>query len=263
MPVLSIITINLNNKTGLERTIQSVIKQTNRNFEFIVIDGESTDGSVELIEKYANYIDIKLVEKDTGIFNAMNKGIKLASNEYLLFLNSADTLINDGVINESLKWLDGTDIVVGLTEYQYKDGKNTKTKLPETICDLNFLIKASLPHQSTFIRKELLMDGYDESLRLSADWKFFVEAICIKRCTLKAIDICLTKFDMNGISTNEANYDLIDAEKGKVLWELFRYNYNGWKIDKARILTADYYEKKLIIKLLYFYKKLFYIKSLS
>ena len=96
---LSIITINLNNASGLEKTIQSVINQTYKDFEFIVIDGASTDGSVEVIKKYSSGINYWVSESDTGIYNAMNKGIRKAQGEYCLFLNSADYLFSPNLIS--------------------------------------------------------------------------------------------------------------------------------------------------------------------
>src|ERR1700753_3296637 len=96
---LSIITINLNNKTGLERTIQSVLEQSSRDFEFIVIDGLSTDSSVELLQTHAQQLNY-ISEKDKGIYDAMNKGIEKASGEFLLFLNSGDYLFEKNTIEK-------------------------------------------------------------------------------------------------------------------------------------------------------------------
>lgn len=100
MPKLTIITINLNNKAGLQTTIDSVIAQTYKDFEWIIIDGGSTDGSKELIEKYTNYIKYWVSEPDKGIYNAMNKGIKVAEGEYLQFLNSGDSLFSNSVLSD-------------------------------------------------------------------------------------------------------------------------------------------------------------------
>lgn len=94
---LSIITINLNNKDGLKKTLRSIDNQSNKNFEYLVIDGNSSDGSQDLINNSA-FIDIKISEKDSGIYDAMNKGIQLAKGEYLLFLNSGDYLNNSEVM---------------------------------------------------------------------------------------------------------------------------------------------------------------------
>jgi glycosyltransferase involved in cell wall biosynthesis len=100
---LSIITINYNNRDGLEKTIRSVIDQRFTDFEFIVIDGGSTDGSVDNIRKYENKINYWCSEKDAGIYNAQNKGIKKAKGEYCLFLNSGDFLYNEDVLNKIKK----------------------------------------------------------------------------------------------------------------------------------------------------------------
>ena len=94
MKKLSIITINLNNQSGLIKTIQSVISQTFKDFEWIIIDGDSTDGSKELLKKHIQHFTHCISEKDNGIYNAMNKGIKLAQGEYIYFLNSGDYLCN-------------------------------------------------------------------------------------------------------------------------------------------------------------------------
>ena len=98
MKQISIITINYNNASGLEKTIRSVVEQTYNEYEYIIIDGASSDKSKEVIQEYQRYIDFWCSEKDSGIYNAMNKGIQKASGEYLLFLNSGDVLNNSAVL---------------------------------------------------------------------------------------------------------------------------------------------------------------------
>ena len=95
---LSIITINFNDREGLDKTIQSVINQAYKEFEYIVIDGASTDGSVDVIKKYADKLTHWVSEPDSGIYNAMNKGTQMASGEYCLYLNSGDFLAEDDVL---------------------------------------------------------------------------------------------------------------------------------------------------------------------
>ena len=99
MKQISIITINYNNASGLEKTIRSVVEQTYNEYEYIIIDGASSDKSKEVIQEYQRYIDFWCSEKDSGIYNAMNKGIQKASGEYLLFLNSGDVLNNSAVLD--------------------------------------------------------------------------------------------------------------------------------------------------------------------
>ena len=97
---LSIITVNLNNRDGLQKTIDSVVSQTFKDYEWIVIDGGSTDGSKELIEQYADHFTDWVSEPDKGIYNAMNKGIGMASGEYIQFLNSGDSLVSGHVVDQ-------------------------------------------------------------------------------------------------------------------------------------------------------------------
>src|SRR5687768_15687660 len=105
-PKISVITINLNNQIGLRKTLESVVNQTSESFEYIVVDGSSTDGSVEVLNKYKDRIAHLRSEKDTGIYHAMNKGIKLAKGEYLLFLNSGDWLADNRSLENTLKLIE-------------------------------------------------------------------------------------------------------------------------------------------------------------
>ena len=97
---ISIISINYNNKEGLRKTVESVVNQTYKNFEYIVIDGGSTDDSTDILDEYHEKINYIVSEPDSGIYNAMNKGIKVAKGDYLLFLNSGDCLIDQFVIQK-------------------------------------------------------------------------------------------------------------------------------------------------------------------
>jgi glycosyltransferase involved in cell wall biosynthesis len=251
---ISIITINKDNCQGLIKTSESVLSQGYKNFEYIVIDGNSSDGSRNYIESISDKINYWVSEPDTGIYPAMNKGIAVAQGDYLLFLNSADSLHKVSTLEEIDQHFDGTDLIVGVTNYLRTNGQSY---LSEFTNNMNYLIKASLPHQSTFIRRELLLDGYDEALSICADWKFFLEAICIKKCSVKAISDIVTQFDATGISSDPKNYERIDEEKTEVLWDLFRYDFKEWRIDDTRKKTADYYESLVVMKLYFKLNSLF------
>src|SRR6478735_1115877 len=112
---LSIITINYNNLQGLQKTIESVVSQSFKDFEYIIIDGGSTDGSKVLIEKYSESITYWVSEKDNGIYPAMNKGIQVANGEYLLFLNSGDWFYENTTLSMAIPMLRPFDIVYGNT----------------------------------------------------------------------------------------------------------------------------------------------------
>ena len=125
MKQISIITINYNNASGLEKTIRSVVEQTYNEYEYIIIDGASSDKSKEVIQEYQRYIDFWCSEKDSGIYNAMNKGIQKASGEYLLFLNSGDVLNNSAVLADIHGFLSGEDFVYGDLVFVRGDGEET------------------------------------------------------------------------------------------------------------------------------------------
>lgn len=228
--MISVITINYNNNKGLEDTVKSVIKQTYNDFEYIIIDGGSDDGSKKVIEQYNSYFGYVISEPDTGIYNAMNKGISAAKGEYLLFLNSGDTLSNDNILNEFSKSLiDNLDIYYGDLIF-LNQGVRDYQKYPDKL-SFNFFYKTSLPHPAAFIKKELFneLGNYNENLKIVSDWEFFMLAICKFNKTYKHVNIVVTVFDTNGISCDEKNKKLIEIERLLVLENLFPNFINDYK----------------------------------
>jgi glycosyltransferase involved in cell wall biosynthesis len=219
---ISIITINYNNLEGLKRTVESVVNQTWQEFDYIVIDGGSNDGSANYIESKSANIDYLISEPDTGIYSAMNKGISAAKGKYLLFLNSGDTLYNNKILNEISKSLtDNLDIYYG-DLFFLNQGTLDYQKYPDQL-SFNFFYKTSLPHPAAFIKKELFneLGDYNESLRIVSDWEFFILAICKFNKTYKHVNMVVSVFDTNGISCNEKNINIIDMERLLVLEKLF------------------------------------------
>ena len=215
---LSIITINWNDEAGLRKTVESVLGQTARKeLEYIVVDGASTDGSAQALEEYGGRIDRWVSEPDKGIYNAMNKGVRMSTGEYLLFMNSGDTLYDENVVKTLLPELEsGEDIVTGKMLYS---GKNRYSQADDPI-SLLYLYQSSLPHDATFIRRRLLEETpYDESLRIASDWKFFVQVIVQQGCSYKIVDHVVSEFDTHGISAT--NRDLCKQEREKAIKELF------------------------------------------
>lgn len=207
----SIITINYNNKEGLRKTIESVINQSFKDFEYIIIDGGSTDGSIDVIKEYASYIDYWVSEPDKGIYNAMNKGIVQAHGEYLNFMNSGDCFY-DGNILDMVKLSLNADIVAGKL---YVEGKGVCGIYKDDITLLDLFLNV-LPHQSSFIKRELFEDKlYDEKYTIVSDWKFFVESLIFRNCTFANLDVIVCKFEPGGISSNN---DLHEKE-GVILHE--------------------------------------------
>lgn len=194
---LSIITINYNNKAGLQKTIDSVICQTWRDFEWIVIDGGSADGSKELIEQYQQHFAYWCSEPDKGVYNAMNKGIDHAKGEYLLFLNSGDTLYDKDVLQKVDDLKLDADIISGQVERM--DNHHSLRSYDEDI--LMQLYRDTLNHQGSFIKRSLFNDlRYDESLKIVSDWKFWLETVIWRNASVEVIDLFVAKQDMAGIS---------------------------------------------------------------
>ena len=200
---LSIITINKNNREGLRKTIESILAQTNKNFEWIIIDGDSTDGSKELLENYKDYIDIWISEPDTGIFNAMNKGINLSHGNYIYFLNSGDYFEDENLINKILPFLKGKDFYAG-------DIKTAKGRMDVNIHDNYALIyqlfKFTIPHQGIFTNRECFQKYglYEEKYLAIADWVFLVNSLLLKNAEIEKIPLTIAFFDTSGISSDEA-----------------------------------------------------------
>ena len=225
---LSIVTINYNNSDGLKKTIESVLSQTFENFEFIIIDGGSTDGSIESIREFENNIDYWVSEKDNGIYNAMNKGMRVANGEYFFFLNSGDFFVGDDILEKVIPYLDGTDIVYGDLLIAETNARWIK-KYDHTICFFYFTYD-TLPHQGSFISRNILSKfnlSFSESLKIASDWKFFLDAICKYDATLKYLNFLISEYNTFGLSALKENRALLLLEKQSVLESEYYRFYLG------------------------------------
>lgn len=213
-PTLSIITINFNNRDGLQKTIDSVVAQSFRDFEWIVIDGGSTDGSRELLEQYAGHFSYWVSEPDKGIYNAMNKGVKVAKGDYLQFLNSGDWLCDENALARCFSHPLSADIVYGDLFFLNTDDSRERAHYPQEI-SLHYLFHFSLGHSASFIRRNLLLEQpYDEQYRIVSDWAFFLRQALAGR-SFDYLDEVITCFDMTGISTVQE--DLVEQERQDVI----------------------------------------------
>lgn len=201
MKKLSVITINYNNRDGLLRTIKSVAGQTCRDFEYIVIDGGSNDGSVDVIKEYADYIDYWVSEPDKGIYNAMNKGVQAAHGEFCQFLNSGDWYDSNIVVEAVLPCLsDEVDILSGNGYRVCENGNLSKMESPGVLT-CAFFINNSLPHQSAFIRTNCLdKRPYDENYKIVSDWKFFLESYLYDKIRYRKLNMDVSLYEGEGIS---------------------------------------------------------------
>lgn len=211
---VSIITVNFNDAEGLECTIKSVISQTFHDYEFIIIDGGSTDGSVDVIKKYEDHIDYWISEKDGGIYQGMNKGLRQASGEYLNFMNGGDCFHSEDVLEKIFALEADADIITGTHS---ENGIRNVGKGGVTMLDL---YKWAIDHQASFIRRQVaLRHPYDEKYRIVSDWKFFIEALIIDNCSFFYTDTIVVDVDMKGISNT--NTELDKQEREAVLKEFF------------------------------------------
>ena len=230
MNKLSIITINYNDKKGLIKTFETVKNQTCNEFEYIVIDGGSTDGSFDEIELNKSFINYSISEPDKGIYNAMNKGIHAAKGDYLLFLNSGDTLFSNKTIENVIKKLDGTrDVFYGNAIF-INDLVEEIVTYPEKLT-FHFFTYNSLCHQATFIKKSLFESTfyYNEDLKIIADWEFIIYSICIKNCSYKHIDEFICYYDFEGISSNSNSKEAIQKETDLVMKKYFSAFIDDYK----------------------------------
>jgi glycosyltransferase involved in cell wall biosynthesis len=213
---LSIITVNKDNDIGLERTCQSVICQTFNDFEWIVIDGASSDRSIGIIKNYANKMAYWISEPDTGIYNAMNKGIRRAKGEYCLFLNSGDWLINLDSIKNAFDIINNQDN----TDFYYGDclvSDNTIWKMPHELSIDNIYLQNAPNHQNTFIKRSLFYDHefYDENYRTVSDSIFFFKEFYLYHSKFVYINTFISIYNIGGISTEYkfAQHELHDQIK--------------------------------------------------
>lgn len=227
--VFSIITVNRNNAKGLSRTIKSVISQKESSFEFIIIDGASTDGSIEVIKENEQYIDYYISEIDKGIYNAMNKGIAHAKGEFTIFMNSGDEFASNDILTKVEKYGLNTDFIFGGT-VKTKNGQQISNEKPEDIITVYTLLYRSICHQSTFTKTTLLKDlgGYDESIKISSDNCFLLKAIAQYNKTYKVLPLYISNYDVTGVSSGNEGLEKMRMEKLNFFKELFPYMYDDY-----------------------------------
>ena len=260
----SIITVNYNNKEGLRKTIESVIHQTFRDFEYIIIDGGSTDGSADILKEYDNKFTYWVSEKDTGIYNAMNKGIAKATGEYLNFMNSGDCYYDENVLQNIVDNRLESDMIVG-RDYWYnpQTGKDFATILPLRIEMFTFY-KGSLPHQSTFFKRSLFDKyQYDETLKVVADWKFYIQKIIDEGCSVSYYnDVICRKDAEDGVGYTYAK--LANDEREAFITQYLPIGIRKHYETLAKLETSTYYkllticEKPKQLRFLTLFIKIFY-----
>lgn len=220
---------------GLNKTIQSVIAQSYPNVEYIVIDGESTDDSKSVIKAHEEHIAFWVSEPDSGIYNAMNKGIRVATGDYLLFINSGDVLLHKEVISEVVKMGITKDLVCGNLIFEKETG--SEDWIPPNEVTFKTFLYSTIPHPATFIKRGLFdtVGLYNENHKIASDWQFFILATCKHNCTYQHVDVFVTAYSDGGVSSNPRNFDAINAERFAVLNQHFPYFIKDYENYDAEI----------------------------
>ena len=216
MPILSIITINFNNAIGLEKTINSVTSQLFHDYEYLVIDGGSNDGSVDIIKRQKK-INYWVSERDGGIYDAMNKGILKATGRYLLFLNSGDFLC-DNVLQHVFDENQRNDIIYGNMKINWGESKITAGYMPNKIT-IEHMVKDTLWHPISFIKKELFdkFGLYNTNYKIVADYDFFFKTIIMNKVSTCHLNLFITEYNVEGLSSLPSNKKQEKIERLQVL----------------------------------------------
>jgi glycosyltransferase involved in cell wall biosynthesis len=199
---LSIITICFNEVDSVAKTLASVAGQTFKNFEWIVIDGGSTDGTLEILNTYRSHFTVFISEKDAGIYNAMNKGIARAQGEYLFFLNGGDYLADDGTLSRIFSTPLDADFVYG--DITVIGGERPELLVMPSKITAEFLYRKTIPHQSTLTKKDLFERAgtYDERFKIVADYEFILRGLLHFNATFQYVPLAFACYSGNGVSSD-------------------------------------------------------------
>jgi glycosyltransferase involved in cell wall biosynthesis len=197
---VSIITINRNNLSGLKATRESIISQTYKDWEWIVVDGGSTEGDRDFLEQHANEMAWWCSEPDSGVYNAQNKGIAHAMGEWMIFMNSGDIFHDKNVLESVFAQEHSADILYGDWIRVYEDGREEKMSAPERL-SLHYIYQKNICHQAIFVKSAILVASpYDESYKVLADWAKWIE-LMLKKYTFEYLSLTVCDFSVGGISS--------------------------------------------------------------
>lgn len=220
MPKVSIITINYNDANGLEKTIQSVVSQIVKDYEFIVIDGGSTDKSTDVIKKYADKISYWVSEKDNGIYDAQNKGILKATGDYLVFLNSGDRFFNQNALAEfcDFEKSNKKKVVYGKSNVIDVDGTSRIMSPPEKL-DLNFWYSNTLNHQAVFMHASMFAKygSFSTHYKYASDFEHLFKVFLKEPLEFAYLNSIVCNYDNTGLTSKDEFHRLIIQERIQIM----------------------------------------------
>ncbi len=224
---ISIVTINYNNLEGLKKTRESIVSQTYKDYEWIVIDGGSTDGAKEYLQEHTDEMSFWCSEKDNGVYNALNKGTQHVTGDYIICMNSGDFFYDEYVLEHVCGEGLTADVVYGDWVQLFEDGHTSNLYGPKTF-SLHFICNCNVSHQAIFARADIMRNSpYDERYEVYADWAKWIE-LTLKKCTFQYIPYKICYFAMGGIccTSNRIEVELKmlrDLEMSPAIIETLQY----------------------------------------
>ncbi|TLV00784.1 glycosyltransferase family 2 protein [Dyadobacter luticola] len=244
LPKISIITVVRNGENDIENTIKSIISQTYTNVEYIIIDGKSTDGTVDIIKKYQHHLSYWISEKDKGIYDAMNKGVIASTGDWLLFINSDDSLASDDVLQKAVKYLqECTDkIAYGNIIYVYPGEKEVEYGPAWESTKYRFRnVAMSLAHQATFHSKALFTERhFDTSFKIAGDYDFLLSHLKDHEATY--FPVTIAKMKTGGLSYSVSKIELLrDTRKAQIQNKMYNSIPSiAWIVSATKLLLVDF-----------------------
>lgn len=241
-PKISVITIVRNGEKYLEDTITSILRQTYKNLEYIVIDGASTDGTVDIIRKYASRINYWTSEKDDGIYDAMNKGVKASTGDWLLFINADDFLASDQAIESAVKYLAscsswvayGNVVFLSADEQEIhgREWKNIKYEFQN--------IGMRLPHQGTFHSRQLFANrGFDPTFKITGDYDLLLSYL--KSHDAVYFPVTISKMRAGGISDSVSKVKLFkETYRAQIQNGVYSIPSFNWFLNAFKVISVHW-----------------------
>ena len=232
---ISVITVVYNDKDHIVHTIDSVVSQSARcRMEYIVVDGASTDGTSDLIKEHLQHIDTYICEKDSGIYNAMNKGMNCATGDFVIFMNSGDSFCSQNVVERVLDAIGQAPQVPALLYGDYREMKGSTFSSPIPARKFDKIWYGQVAsHQSTFFNLHFLRSRgwqYDESYKIAADYKLALQVIHGANRNILQVPFCVSNFEVSGVSNQQQNLGLEEANRA-------RREVLGWGCIREKALT--------------------------
>ena len=223
-PKVSVVTVCYNSQDTIAQTIESVLSQTCDEYEYIIIDGASTDATRDIIAKYNADGRIRLVsEPDNGLYDAMNKGHSLAEGEYIIYMNSGDTFADTDVLKDMIPYLDGHAELVYGNVIRIKEGGRILERYPGKHRPLILLAQGKMMcHQSIFTRCDIMKQyGFDMKYSITADYDFLMRMVRDKRVLVYADRTISVVDNVDGISSSITNMDAMRQQDDESFKESF------------------------------------------